>query len=155
MRHITQEGLELIKRFEGFSPTIYICPAGYPTIGYGHVVREDERERFADGIDEQEAEDLLQRDVRWAERGVLRLIDVPLSDGQFAALVSFTFNLGTGALQRSTLRRKVNREVHTQVPREFMRWVWSRGKKLKGLVTRRKMESHVYSGVLSWDNDSI
>ena len=131
MRQITQEGLDLIKRFEGFSPTIYICPAGYPTIGYGHVVRGDERDLFADGIDEQKAEDLLQRDVRWAERGVLRLIDVPLTDGQFDALVSFTFNLGTGALQRSTLRRKVNREEHEQVPHEFMRWVWAGGRKLR------------------------
>ena len=146
MRHITQEGLDLIKRFEGFSPTIYICPAGYPTIGYGHVVREEERERFEDGVDEQEAEDLLQRDVRWAERGVLRLIHVPLTDGQFDALVSFTFNLGTGALQRSTLRRKVNREEHTQVPREFMRWVWSGGKRMQGLVYRRKKESSLYAG---------
>lgn len=144
MRHITQEGLDLIKRFEGFSPTIYICPAGYPTIGYGHVVRGDERDRFADGIDEEEASDLLQRDVRWAERGVLRLIDVPLSDGQFDALVSFTFNLGTGALQRSTLRRKVNREEHAQVPREFMRWVWAGGKRLNGLERRRRAEVKAY-----------
>ncbi len=144
MRHITQEGLDLIKRFEGFSPTIYICPAGYPTIGYGHVVREDERHRFAEGIDEQEAENLLQRDVRWAERGVLRLIDVPLSDGQFDALASFTFNLGTGALQRSTLRRKVNREEHAEVPREFMRWVWAGGKRLKGLERRRRAEVEAY-----------
>jgi len=144
MRHITQEGLDLIKRFEGFSPTIYTCPAGYPTIGYGHVVRGDERDRFADGIDEGEARDLLQRDVRWAERGVLRLIDVPLTDGQFDALVSFTFNLGTGALQRSTLRRKVNREEHDKVPSEFMRWVWADGRRLRGLVLRRKAEAELY-----------
>jgi len=144
MRHITKEGLELIKRFEGFSPTIYICPAGYPTIGYGHVVREDERDRFEQGIDKDVAERLLLHDVRWAEWGVLRLINVPLTDGQFDALVSFTFNLGTGALQRSTLRRKVNREEHAQVPREFMRWVWARGKRLKGLVLRRELESHRY-----------
>ena len=144
MRHITQEGLDLIKRFEGFSPTIYICPAGYPTIGYGHVVREDERDRFAEGIDDQEAENLLQRDVRWAERGVMRLIEVPLTDGQFDALVSFTFNLGTGALQRSTLRRKVNREEHAQVPREFMRWVWAGGRILEGLIRRRRAESFKY-----------
>ena len=144
MRHITQEGLDLIKRFEGFSATIYICPAGYPTIGYGHVVREEEQERFEDGVDEQEGDDLLQRDVRWAERGVLRLIDVPLTDGQFDALVSFTFNLGTGALQRSTLRRKVNREEHDKVPREFMRWVWAGGKRLKGLERRRRAEVEAY-----------
>ena len=144
MRHITQEGLDLIKRFEGFSPTIYICPAGYPTIGYGHMVREEEQERFEDGIDEQVAEELLQRDVRWAEQGVLRLINVPLTDGQFDALVSFTFNLGTGALQRSTLRRKVNREEHAQVPREFMQWVWAGGRKLAGLTKRRYEEASLY-----------
>ncbi len=145
MRHITQEGLGLIKRFEGFNPTIYICPAGYPTIGYGHVVRKEEQERFEDGINEQVAEELLQRDLRWAERGVLRLIDVPLTDGQFDALVSFTFNLGTGALQRSTLRRKVNREEHAEVPREFMRWVWADGRRMKGLIKRRAAEARSYS----------
>ena len=144
MRHITQEGLDLIKRFEGFSPEIYTCPAGYPTIGYGHLVRDRERDRFADGISRVEAEELLKRDVLWAERGVLRLIDVPLTDGQFDALVSFTFNLGTGALQRSTLRRKVNREEHTQVPRELMRWVWAGGRKLAGLVKRRTAEAEFY-----------
>ncbi len=63
--------------------------------------------RFEDGIDEQETKDLLQRDVRWDERGVLRLIDVLLTDGQFDALVSFTVNLGTGVLQQSSLWRKL------------------------------------------------
>jgi len=147
MRHITQEGVDLIKRFEGFSPTVYICPAGYPTIGYGHVVRDGEKDRFADGIDRDEGEELLRRDVRWAERGVLRLIDVPLAEGQFDALVSFTFNLGSGALQRSTLRRKVNRREHAEVPAQLMRWVWAGGKKLKGLVMRRKREAGFYSGL--------
>lgn len=71
---------------------------------------------------------------------MLRLIKVPLTDGQFDALVSFTFNLGSGALQRSTLRRKVNREEHADVPREFLRWVWAGGKKLKGLIKRREAE---------------
>jgi lysozyme len=145
VRHITQEGLDLIKRFEGFSPTVYICPAGYPTIGYGHVVLDGEKDRFAAGIGKEEGEELLRRDVRWAERGVLRLITVPLTDGQFDALVSFTFNLGSGALQRSTLRRKVNREEHAQVPGQLMRWVWAGGKKLKGLVIRRKREADFYS----------
>ena len=103
MRHLTDEGLALIKRFEGFAPEVYVCPGGWPTIGYGHVVREHERERFADGIDEATAEELLRRDVETAERAVLRLIRVPLEDGRFDALGSFTFNLGAGALQRSTL----------------------------------------------------
>ncbi|WP_339751948.1 lysozyme [uncultured Marinobacter sp.] len=147
MRHISQEGLDLIKRFEGFSPTIYICPAGYPTIGYGHVVRNDQKDRFSDGIDQEQGEELLRRDAQVAERAVLRLITVPLTDGQFNALVSFTFNLGSGALQRSTLRRKVNRAEHDEVPDQLIRWVWAGGKKLKGLVRRRKQEARLYSGI--------
>ena len=137
MRHLTEDGLALIKRFEGFQPGIYVCPGSWPTIGYGHVVREHERERFADGIDEATAEELLRRDVEVAERAVLRLIRVPLQDGRFDALCSFAFNLGAGALQRSTLRRKVNREEHEAVPDEFQRWVWAGGRKLKGLVRWR------------------
>jgi len=149
MRHVTDEGLALIKRFEGFSPDIYICPGGWSTIGYGHVVRETERERFADGIDEGRAEKLLRRDVEMAERAVLRLIRVPLEDGQFDALASFTFNLGAGALQRSTLRRKVNRAEHADVPAEFRRWVWAGGRRLKGLIRRREAEAGLYASRLA------
>lgn len=142
MRHVTQDGIGLIKRFEGFSATVYICPAGYPTIGYGHLVRE--AERYEQGITEAEAEDLLRRDVQTAEKAVLCLIDVPLTDGQFDALVSFTFSLGAGALQRSTLRRKVNRQAHSEVPEQFKHWVWARGKKLAGLINRRAAEANKY-----------
>jgi len=142
MRNITQNGLDLIKRFEGFSRTLYFCPAGYPTIGYGHVAKDDED--FSAGIDEAQAEELLRHDAQIAERTVLRLINVPLTDGQFDALVSFTYNLGGGALQRSTLRRKINREEHAEVPEQFMRWVWAGGRKLKGLVRRRAAESCLY-----------
>lgn len=145
MRQVTEEGLNLIKRFEGFSHTIYTCPAGYPTIGYGHVVVAHEQDQFAAGITQAEATELLRKDVRIAERAVLRLISVPLTDGQFDALVSFTFNLGAGALQRSTLRRKVNSGEHQGVPAELMKWVWAAGKRLPGLVRRRKSEALVYS----------
>ena len=145
MRHVTEAGLDLIKRFEGFSPTIYICPAGYPTIGYGHVVLAHEREQFAAGITKAEATELLRKDVRIAELAVLRLISVPLTDGQFDALVSFTFNLGAGALQRSTLRRKANRGEHECVPAELLKWVWAAGKKLPGLVRRRQAEVVAYA----------
>ena len=145
MRHISKDGLDLICRFEGFSPVIYICPAGYPTIGYGHLITEANKEQFLDGVDEDEALELLRKDVAVAERAVLRLITVPLTQGQFDALVSFTFNLGSGALQRSTLRQKVNREEHDDVPAEFMKWVWAGGRKLKGLVKRRKAEAAIYT----------
>ena len=142
MRHSTQDGIDLIKRFEGFSRTVYFCPAGYPTIGYGHVVKDGED--FSNGIMEGEAEELLRQDAQIAERTVLRLINVPLTDGQFDALVSFTYNLGGGALQRSTLRRKINREEHAEIPEQLMRWVWAGGRKLKGLVRRREAEAMIY-----------
>jgi lysozyme len=146
MRHIIPEALELICRFESFSAKIYICPAGYPTIGYGHVVKSHEKEKFAGGITEPEAKIILQADVAIAERAVLRLISVPLTDGQFGALVSFTFNLGSGSLQHSTLRRKVNRQEHNEVPEELGKWVWARGRKLSGLIKRRRAEATLYSG---------
>ena len=149
MRNVTPAGLALIKQFEGFSATVYICPAGYPTIGYGHVVKLQERERFASGITPEQAEALLRQDVQTAERAVLRLITVPLTDGQFDALVSFTFNLGAGALQRSTLRRKVNRGDHAAVPAEFRKWVWAGGRKLEGLVKRREAEVSIYMSFVS------
>lgn len=144
MRHITKEGLELIKRFEGFEPEVYLDAAGYPTIGYGHLIRKEEGNMYANGITEAAAEALLSKDVWSAERAVLRLIKVPLTDGQFDALVSFTFNLGGGALQRSTLRRKINREEHSEVPEQLMRWVWAGGRKLRGLMRRRKAEALFY-----------
>ena len=142
MRHITQEGIDLIKRFEGFSSTVYFCPAEYATIGYGHVVKKGED--FSAGITQDEAEELLRTDAQIAERAVLRLITVPLTDGQFDALVSFTYNLGSGALQRSTLRRVINRQNHSKVPNQLMRWVWAGGRKLKGLARRREAESIFY-----------
>ena len=145
MRHVSQDGLALVKRFEGFSPTIYFCPAGYPTIGFGHVVLEQERERLAAGISEEEAEALLAHDLEAAERAVLRLITVPLTDGQFDTLCDFTFNLGGGALQRSTLRAKINRGEHADVPAELMKWTRGGGRILPGLVRRRKAEADLYA----------
>ena len=146
MRHITKQGLNLIKRFEQFVPHIYICPAGYSTIGYGHVIAEYEKNSFKDAIDEEKAGDILARDLKIAEHAVLTLVKVPLTDGQFDSLVSFTFNVGSGAFQRSTLRQKVNREEHDEVPHEFSRWVFAGRRKLKGLITRRALEAKLYMG---------
>lgn len=142
MRYITAQGLALIQHFEGFAAMPYTCPAGYLTVGYGHVVKA--HEDFSRGISQREAQRLLQADVQVAEQAVLRLISVPLADGQFDALVSYTFNLGAGALQRSTLRRKVNGGYHHEVPQELMRWVFAGGRKLPGLVRRRTSEGELY-----------
>jgi lysozyme len=144
---ISKQGLDLICQYESFSPIIYVCPAGYPTVGYGHLVTEKNKEQFLDGVDQDEALELLRKDVEMAERAVGRFISAPLTQGQFDALVSFTFNLGAGALQRSTLRRKINRGEYDDVPAELMKWVWAGGKKLKGLVKRRTAETGLYLGI--------
>lgn len=140
----SSQGLALIEQFEGFVTTPYRCPAGWWTIGYGHVIREAEQERLVQ-VDRSTARELLQQDVRVVEQAIARLIHVPLTQPQFDALVSFTFNLGAGALQRSSFRRKINRGEHEEVPRELMRWVWGGGRKLPGLVRRRAAEGRLYS----------
>lgn len=146
MRAVSEAGLRLIRDFEGFSPVVYHDAAGHPTIGYGHLIRDGED--FSGGITRAAALELLRADVRVAQAGVLRLIQVPLTDGQYDALVSFTFNLGSGALQRSTLRRKVNRKEHADVPDELRRWVYAGGRRLRGLVRRREAEARIYAGGL-------
>lgn len=143
-RHITQEGLNLIKDFEGFSESVYICPAGYPTIGYGHLVKKGEN--FPEEIGEEEAEELLRIDVKSAENSVIRLIGNrrKLSNGQFDALVSFVYNLGAGALQRSTLRQKCLRGDDEAAAHEFLKWCRAGGRVLNGLLKRRKAEAWLY-----------
>ena len=138
----SQNGLTLIQKFEGFEGQVYIDAAGYPTIGYGHLIKAGED--FSRGISYAEATKLLAQDVEFAENAVARFIRTPLSQSQFDALVSFTFNLGGGALQRSSLRRKVNRAEHAEVPDEFMRWVFAGGRRLRGLIRRRSAEAQLY-----------
>ena len=91
-------------------------------------------------ITEAEAVELLRRDLAIAEAAVRRLITVPLTQSQFDALVSFTFNAGEGALERSTLRRRINQRDWPKAASELRRWVHSAGKVLAGLVTRREKE---------------
>lgn len=141
MRHITEEGLALIKHFEGFRPKAYLDSAGLPTIGFGHLLKAGESYSM---IDIAQATELLKMDIRSAEASVLRLISVPLQDNEFDALVSFTFNCGGGALQRSTLRKKVNREEHHEVPHEFMKWCRAGGMVIRGIALRRSAEARMY-----------
>ncbi len=144
VRKITREGLEFIKRFEGYSAVAYKCPANYLTIGFGHEIVKGEV--FNGPITEEQALEILARDVMIAERSVCRLITVPLQDWQYDALTSFTYNLGGGALQISSLRSLVNREEHASVPEQFRRWVYAGGRKLQGLIRRRNAEANLYAG---------
>jgi lysozyme len=138
---ITKEAIKLIKDFEQFRAEIYYCPAGLATIGYGHVIRAGEN--FTK-IDHEAAENLLNQDIFLAKKAVLRNIKVALNQYQLGALVSFTFNVGAAALQRSTLRQKINRQLHHLVPEELQKWVYAQGVRLPGLVRRRRFESYLY-----------
>jgi lysozyme len=136
-----EKGLEIIKYFEGFSPIAYLCPAGYSTIGYGHLIKQNE---VFESITLAKAEELLIKDLRKAENSVKKLIYQPLNENQFSALVSFTFNLGSGSLQRSTLRQKINRGEFEDLKDEFKRWIIAGGIKLRGLYERRKAEAELF-----------
>ena len=142
---LNREGLNLIKKFEGFKPNVYICPAGKKTIGYGHKLFRGEKIMT---VSEKDAESILKEDVRKAEKGVIKHVKVKLTENQFSALVSFTFNVGVTNFLESTLLRKINREKFDEVPEQLKRWVYATvdGKKteLKGLVARRKAECNLF-----------
>lgn len=136
-------GIALIKRFEGFARLPYRCPAGVPTIGYGHVMHAGSPQH----VDEALAGQLLQGDLLAAESAIGRLIVRPLKQWQFDALASFTYNLGAGALQRSTLRRVLNRYADEEAAGQFLRWVHAGGRRLPGLVRRRMAEARIFQGL--------
>ena len=141
---MTPRCVELVKRFEGFVPHIYRCPAGYPSIGYGHVVRPGEEELFKDGITEEEAERLLITDLAKVELKLWPLIKVTIHPWMMDALISFSFNVGLYAFRASTLRRKLNSKDFGDAADEFLRWVYAGGRKLRGLVRRRKAERALF-----------
>ena len=148
MRRMTDEGLDLIKLYEGYSSSPYLCPANHWTIGYGAIWGMDDKRVTEDhpDINKDQADYLLRRDVKKSQVAVLRLIKVPLEDGQFNSLCSFVFNLGSGSLQSSTLRRKINRGDYIGAANEFPRWIWAGGRKLKGLIKRRNDERLMFLG---------
>ena len=136
----SSKGIELIKEHEGFSSRAYLCPAGKWTIGYGHTGGV----KSGDVISKWQAEELLRKDVLTAERAVNRQ-RLPLNQNQFDALVSFTFNLGVGSLQRSTLLRRARVNVNDPgIAAEFKKWVYGGGRVLPGLVKRRQAEATLY-----------
>lgn len=139
--------VELVKRFEGFHRVVrkalpvtaspYVCPAGYWTIGYGHLCAQ-----HTAPITEPEGERLLSLDLEIALGGALRASPLLADDdARLAAIVSFVFNLGAGAYQASTLRRKVNSGDWLAAGHQIRRWVHGGGRVLPGLVARREIEA--------------
>ena len=137
---ISDAGLSLIKEFEGLSLKSYICPAGVWTIGWGHT-GPDVKANMT--ISETKADELLRQDVARFERAVQDLIVARINQAQFDALVSFTYNCGAGALEQSTLRKRLNNneDPNKVAAEELPKWVkGEHGVTLPGLVERRKKE---------------
>jgi len=141
---ITERCIELIKKYEGLSLKPYICPAGYWTIGYGHVLTKDELKEYKNGITKKEAELLLYHDVFKTFFLISPLVNVKLHPYCWDALTSFSFNVGVYAFKASSLRKKINRGEFYDAAEEFMRWVYAGGRKLKGLVKRRREERELF-----------
>lgn len=142
VREIPKYALIFIEEQEGCKLQIYKDTAGYPTIGVGHLIRQGED--FSQGISLEEAYALLHRDLLLTAASIMRLVRVPISNNQYTALLSFTFNLGGGALQRSTLRSRLNREEYIGAAAEFPKWCWAGGKKVVGLYLRRLREQKLF-----------
>jgi len=143
--HINEAGLAIIKSFEGWSSSVYHCGARW-TIGWGSTYDRD-RNRVTPNhpnIDKTEGELLLRQEVRHSEGAIKRLIKVPINENQFSSLVSFCYNVGSGNLQNSTLRMKINRGDFEGAAAEFPKWRRSAGKILKGLVRRRASERMLF-----------
>lgn len=141
MRRINAEGLALIKQWEGLRLEAYKCSADVWTIGFGHVATAREGMK----ITQEQAERLLLQDLDVFENAVSRAVTVDLSDNQFAALVSWTYNVGAGAMQKSTLIRKLNAGDYASVPGELARWNKVKGKVSKGLSNRRAAEAGLWA----------
>ena len=142
----SQRGIDLIKQFEKFSATMYLDPVGLPTIGYGTLI-DTAREKYllTVTISEIEAVALLQAELAYMEPRITKLLQKSVTQNQFDALSSFCYNLGTGALRRSTLLKKLNINPDDPTIRnEFNKWIHAGGMILTGLVRRRKAEADLY-----------
>jgi len=148
---VPAEAITLAKHFEGFHRVPksdplrrarpYVCPAGYWTIGYGRLCSPNHPP-----ITQDQAEDYLEEDLKRALNAALRCCPVLASEpsARLAAVVDFAFNLGTGRLEASTLRRRINQRNWVQAAGELRRWVHGAGRVLPGLVARREAEVQLF-----------
>ncbi len=137
---VSQAGLDFIKQREGFRANAYQDEAKVWTIGYGHI----KGVKQGMTITESEALELFHEEVKQFTGGVIALIKVPVDQNQFDALVSFAYNVGLNAFRKSTLLDKLNRGMYHAASLEFTRWVWTGGKRSKGLEKRRLLEKEMF-----------
>lgn len=137
---ISNFGYTLIKHFEGLRLNAYKCSAGVWTIGYGHTLNV----REGDVITEDDAHMLLEQDLKYTVSVVDEYVSVPISQGMFDALCSFTFNVGSGAFRSSTLLKLLNAKEYDKAAQEFDRWIYVGGQVSNGLKNRREMEKILF-----------
>ena len=142
---ISERGKDFIKRFEGLRLQAYKCAGGKWTIGYGHTFGVSGGQQ----ITRQQAEAYLDEDLSIIEAAVNEYVTSTIEQHQFDALVSFTFNVGSGHLRRSTLLRIVNSAPNAflAIRHEFMKWCYAGNVKLNGLILRRSAEAELYEGI--------
>lgn len=144
----SKAGIAHIREFEGERLKSYRCSANVLTIGVGHTSAAGAPE-VCEGmtITAEESAAILARDLEKFERGVEKLVTIEVTQNQFDVLVSFAFNCGLGALQKSTLLKRVNEGKFDAVPAELMKWTKAGGKEVAGLVRRRRAEAKLWRGV--------
>jgi len=144
---LNRKGIDLIKKYEGFSDKAYLCPASILTYGYGSTRKIDGTPvKKGDRINLVDAEKLLIKETAEFAKGVTRLLgSVQLNENQFSALVSFAYNLGLSNLEKSTLLKIIKADPNSPlIQSQFLRWNKANGKVLNGLTNRRKEESQLY-----------
>ena len=139
---ISQEGLSLIKKFEGCELEAYKCAAGVWTIGYGSTKGVEE----GNTITQEEADKLLLDEMEEYEGYINDMVKVDLKQNEFDALVSWVYNLGSSNLSSSTLLQKLNTKEWDDVPNQIKRWNKAGGKVLQGLIRRREAEALLFEG---------
>jgi lysozyme len=142
--NLSNAGLELLKRSEGLRLRVYRDVAGFQTIGYGHRILC--AEHYLAGITEAQAAALLAQDVEGAEDCVRHLVRVPLTQGQFDALVDFIYNLGVARLANSTLLRELNAGRYDDAAQQLLLWDHAGEKEIAGLKARREAEYTLWKG---------
>lgn len=143
---VSDKCVNMIKHHEGFVRKPYQDPIGLWTIGVGHLIGDGKKlpKAWDKELTDDEVDELLYEDLERFEIGIQRLTKVSLTQGQFDALVSFSFNVGLGNFQSSTLRSKLNRGDYEGASNEFWKWRKAGGKILKGLVKRRADEKNLF-----------
>ena len=140
--NISQEGLSLIKKFEGCELKAYRCPANVLTIGYGITKNVTENME----ISQEEADEMLNEEITEYEEYVNNMVKVPLEQNQFDSLCAWVFNLGPTNLEKSTLLKLLNAGDYHLIPSQIRRWNKAGGETLKGLIRRREAESLLFEG---------